>query len=607
MNFKNLKSRMFEMQDKKIKNLKKNAEKLPSKPGIYLFKDKKNKTIYIGKARSIKDRVKSYFSSLSDPRIYSIVNETYKIDFIITDSEREAFFLENNFVRQHQPKFNLRLKDDKSYPYIKVTVQDKYPAVYLCRRTEADEARYFGPFTPASAARKAIRLLNKQFGIRSCKENIPGKRKRPCLDYDINQCSAPCVDYIDQSEYNDNVSNALLFLEGKTAKLKSKLKKRMKRASENREFEQAKQCRDLIHSIDQIRLKPKIISVKEEDKDIFGFFRKQPNVVFYVFCMRKGKVIESSSWITHPKKMSEKKILHHQLIDYYSKKDELPEKILLPFEPLHADKLVSKLHKIRKKTVKLEIPKRGNNKKIVDLATRNAEMNLLKKTIKSNPLKELKNILNLKSLPNIIEAIDISNTGGKESVGSLVVFKDSKPSKKDYRKYKIRTVKGPDDVRCIQEVTRRRYKKLAEKKSSLPDLILIDGGKGQLNAAKKILKELHLSKIPVISIAKKEEIIFTEHTKNGIKLDRTSSALKLIQHVRDEAHRFAISYHRKLRRDKSFESYLDKIPGIGPKRKSALLEKYGSLKDIVHAPPNEIIKLIGKKAAHNLKTVLLKK
>ncbi|MFO7980801.1 MAG: excinuclease ABC subunit UvrC, partial [Candidatus Aminicenantes bacterium] len=304
---------------------------------------------------------------------------------------------------------------------------------------------------------------------------------------------------------------------------------------------------------------------------------------------------------------SDKKILYNQLIDYYSNKTDLPEKILLPFEPLRADKLSSRLSQKRNKTIKLQVPQRGNNKKIVELANRNAEMNLLKETIKSNPLKELQRIFNLKSLPNIIEAIDISNTGGKESVGSVVVFRDSKPSKNEYRKYKIRNVKGPDDVHSIQEVVYRRYKKLVEYKLNLPDLIIIDGGKGQLNAAKNVLTELHLSKIPVISIAKREEVVFTGHTRDGVKLDKTSSALKLLQYIRDEAHRFAISFHRKLRRNKSFESYLDKIPGIGPKRKSALLEKYGGIKNMAQAPNNEIIKLIGEKAAHNLKTFLPKK
>jgi len=595
---------MLDMKDKQKQKLERAAHKLPSKPGIYLFKDQNNTTIYIGKARSVKDRVKSYFFSRSDPRIKSILNETHKIDFIVTDSEREAFFLENNFIRQHQPKFNLRLKDDKSYPYIKLTVQDEYPGVYLCRRTEPDKARYFGPFTPASVARAAIMLINKQFGIRSCKEQIPGRRKRPCLEYDINQCAAPCVGYINESEYNENANNALLFLEGKTEKLKNKIKKRMIKASEKRDFEQAKQLRDLIRSTDQINLKPKIISVKKEDKDIFGFYRKQHTAVLYFFRMRKGKVIESSSWTLKTKKMSDKKVLYNQLIEFYSNRTDLPDKILLPFEPIRMDTLNRKTKRLGKKAIQFQIPKRGNNKKIVDLATRNAEMILLKKTIKPNPLRELQKIFNLKSLPNIIEGIDISNTGGKESVGSVVVFKEGEPYKKEYRKFKIKTVRGADDVHSIQEVVYRRYKKLTETHLKLPDLILIDGGKGQLSAAKQILYELNLIKIPVISIAKREEIIYTDPKEEGIKLDKTSSALKLLQFIRNEAHRFAISYHRKRRKVKSFESYLDEIPGIGPKRKSALLEKHGSIKNIIHAPMSEIIDLIGKKAARNLKNFI---
>jgi excinuclease ABC subunit C len=595
------------MKDKKRQRLIKTVQKLPSKPGIYLFKNQTNKTIYIGKARSLKERVRSYFSSPSDPRIHTILNETHNIDFIITDSEREAFILENNFIRQYQPKYNLRLKDDKSYPYIKVTVQDKYPAIYLCRRSESDNARYFGPFTPSSVARKTINLINRQFGIRSCKEDIPGRRKRPCLEYDINQCSAPCVEMINESDYKDDVKNALLFLEGKTEKLKSKLKTRMTQASQKHDFEKAKQLRDLLLSLDQIRIKPKIISVKAEDKDIFGFFRKQDTVALYVFLMRKGKVIESSSWTVSAKKTNNKKILYNQIMEFYSSQNDTPDKILVPFEPAKKAQLLKKISHTEKKSFILQIPERGNNKKIVDLAVRNAEMSLLRRTIKLNPLKELQRLFNLKSLPKNIEGIDISNTGGKESVGSVVVFKNGKPSKKDYRKFKIMTVTGPDDIHSIQEIVLRRYKKLADEEIPLPELILIDGGKGQLHAAQKTLNDIDLPNIPVISIAKKQEIIFTDPAKDGIKLDRTSSALKLLQHIRDEAHRFAISYHRKRRRKKSFESFLDGIPGIGPKRKSVLLERYGNIKDILQAPVNEIAKFIGKKAASDLKSFLQKK
>ena len=596
------------MKDKKQQRLIKTAHKLPSKPGIYLFKNQTDKTIYIGKARSIKERVKSYFSSPSDPRIHTLLNETHNIDFIVTDSEREALILENNFIRQHQPKYNLRLKDDKSYPYIKVTVQDKYPAILLCRRTESDNARYFGPFTPSSAARKTINLISRQFGIRSCKEDIPGRRKRPCLEYDINQCSAPCMRMINESDYNDDVNSALLFLEGKTEKLKNKLKTRMTEASQKHDFEKAKRLRDLVLSLDQIRIKPKLISVKAEDKDIFGFFRKQDTAALYVFLMRKGKVIESSSWTISAKKTSDKKILHNQIMDFYSNRNDTPDKILVPFEPAKKDQLLKKLSRTGKESPVLHVPKRGNNKKIVDLAVRNAEMNLLRKTIKPNPLKELQQLFNLKSLPRSIEGIDISNTGGKESVGSVVVFKNGKPSKKDYRKFKIKTVTGPDDIHSIQEIVLRRYKRSAESEIPLPELILIDGGKGQLHAAQKALKDINLQPgVSVVSIAKKQEIIFTDPIKDGIKLDRTSAALKLLQHIRDEAHRFAISYHRKRRKDKSFESFLDGIPGIGPKRKSALLEKYGNIKDILQAPVNETANLIGKKAARNLKSFLQKK
>ncbi|MBD3414210.1 MAG: excinuclease ABC subunit UvrC [Candidatus Aminicenantes bacterium] len=595
------------MADKKIKRLKKSMCSLPVKPGIYLFKDLNDHCIYIGKARSIKDRVKSYFSSPSDSRIHAIVNETHKIDFVVTDSEREAYFLENNFIRRYQPKFNLRLKDDKSYPYIKVTVQQNFPGIYLCRRTEPDQARYFGPFTPASAARKAILLINKQFGIRNCKEKIPGTRKRPCLEYDLNQCSAPCVGRINPSNYKRNVRHALLFLEGKTEQLKNRLQKKMTSASKKQDFEQAKQMRDLIRSIDQIELKPKIISIKKEDKDFFGYYRKKETSVIYVFLMRNGKVIESSSWSIPVQSTSDKKALYTELVRFYSQRTDLPDTIILPFEPVQKERLTKQLQNLKGKTIRLLVPQRDNDHKIVMLATRNAEMNLLKKTIRSNPLRELQKIFKLKSQPLLIDGIDVSNTGGKQSVGSVVVFKDQRPSKKDYRKYKIKTITGPDDVSSIQEIVSRRYKRHLKQGIPLPDLILIDGGKGQFNAAKKVLTELNLSKIPVLSIAKKRDLIFSDQTKQGIKLDPTSSALKLLQHIRDEAHRFAITYHRKLLRDKSFESYLDDIPGIGPQRKTALLETYGSIQNILKAPLSEISGLIGKKAARNLKSFIQKK
>lgn len=587
------------------KSLKAKIENLPEKPGIYFFKDSQNNVIYIGKARSLKDRVKSYFQATSDSKVRNILSETADLEFILTDSEREATFLENNFIRQYQPKFNLKLKDDKSFPYLKLTLHEKFPGIYLTRRVEEDGAKYFGPFSPAHQARKTIHLINKYFGIRGCEEAVPGKRKRPCLEYDLKLCAAPCVGYISEEDYKESADNALLFLEGKTEKLLKILKQKMKETATRQEFEQAALWRDFIQTIEQIKEKPKLISVSLEDKDIFGFSRKEVKVALYVFQMRKGKVIESEGiYLQEKPKTSNREILFSQLFKFYKEKKDLPEKILLPFEQLDRDKVLENLSFLRKEKIKILFPQKGKNRKLVELANKNAEILLRKRSEEISPLREAKEILGLKKIPKRIEGFDVSNIGGEESVASLVVFENGLPHKKDYRKYKIRTVEGPNDVASLQEVIQRRYTRVIQEKKALPDLILVDGGKGQLNAAKKSLERLRLGKLSLISLAKKEEIIFTPAHKQGLRLERTSPALKLFQNIRDEAHRFAISFHRLRREKKSFESPLDGIPGLGEKRKTRLLAKYKSIEEIKKAPIEELSKITGRNAAKKLKARL---
>jgi len=590
------------------KSLKAKIENFPEKPGIYFFKDSQNNVIYIGKARSLKDRVKSYFQATSDSKVRNILSETVDLEFILTDSEREATFLENNFIRQYQPKFNLKLKDDKSFPYLKLTLHEKFPGIYLTRRVEEDGAKYFGPFSPAHQARKTIHLINKYFGIRGCEEAVPGKRKRPCLEYDLKLCTAPCVRYISETEYRESIANALLFLEGKTEKLLKILKQKMKETATRQEFEQAALWRDFIQTIEQIKEKPKLISVSLEDKDIFGFSRKEVKVALYVFQMRKGKVIESEGiYLQEKPRTSNREILFSQLFKFYKEKKDLPEKILLPFEQLDRDKVLENLSFLRKEKIKILFPQKGKNRKLVELANKNAEILLRKRSKEISPLREAKEILGLKKIPKRIEGFDVSNIGGEESVASLVVFENGLPHKKDYRKYKIRTVEGPNDVASLQEVIQRRYTRVIQEKKALPDLILVDGGKGQLNAAKKSLERLRLGKLSLISLAKKEEIIFTPAHKQGLRLERTSPALKLFQNIRDEAHRFAISFHRLRREKKSFESPLDGIPGLGEKRKTRLLAKYKSIEEIKKAPIEELARIIGRKAAKELKARLNRK
>jgi len=581
--------------------IKKKIEGFPEKAGIYFFKNSKNEVIYIGKARSLRERVRTYFQPTPDLKIHNILSETADIDFILTDSEKEAVFLENNFIQKYQPKFNLRLKDDKSFPYIRLTYKERYPGIYFSRRVEPDGSKYFGPFSPSHQARRTIHLVNKYFGIRSCEEAVPGKRKRPCLEYDLKLCSAPCVGSISEKDYRESVENALLFLEGRNEELIKVLKEKMTDASSRQEFEQAAHWRDIILTIEHIKEKPRLISTTLENMDIFGFARIKENISLYIFFMRKGKVIQSEGiFLEENEKISSAEILHNFLEKFYGKDKEVPDKILLPFEPSQKEKLSKMLS--NKKTGKIEviIPLKGKNKRLVDLATRNAEILLQKKREEFSPLLEIKKILSLKNLPIRIEGFDISNTGGEESVGSLVVFENSQPKKEDYRKYKIKTVEGPNDVASLKEVIQRRYSKILEQKAVLPDLILVDGGKGQLHASRNALEELGLGNLPLVSLAKKEEIIFIPSKKEGLRLDRTSYALKLFQNIRNEAHRFAVSFHRQRREKKSFESLLDGISGLGKKRKKALLSRFKGIEEIKKAKPEELATIIGKKAGQAL-------
>jgi excinuclease ABC subunit C len=586
------------LSDKTKNSLKAKLDTFPKKPGIYFFKDRFQNIIYIGKARSLKDRVKSYFIPSTDAKLNNLLEETRDIEYILTGSEKEASFLENNFVQQYQPKFNLRLKDDKSFPYLKLSFQERYPGIYLTRRVKADGSKYFGPFSPAHQARQTIHLISKFFGIRTCTEKIPGKRKRPCLEYDLKLCSAPCTEFIKEPEYNQNVNNARLFMEGKVEKLLKISRERMKKAAEQQEFEQAAQWRDLIHTLENIKEKPKMISVGLDDKDIIGFAQQKDSTALYVFVMRKGKVSESERVLSKENdKMSPADSLSLHLFRFYQNRKNWPDKILIPFQPSHKQKLKDEISRLAKKNVKLMVPQKGKNRKLVDLADKNAEIVLQEISHRLFPLQEAQEILDLERIPRRIEGFDISNTGGEESVGSVVVFEEGHPRKQDYRKYKIKTVKGPDDLASLQEIIRRRYTRIEREKKTLPDLILVDGGKGQLNVARKTLKQMDLENLTVISLAKRDEIIFTPAHAQGLKLDGTSPVLKLFQHIRDEAHRFAITYHRKKRKKRSFESELDGIPGLGPKRKFLIFTKYKSLAEIKKASVDELAKMVGKKVA----------
>ena len=574
--------------------LKARAAELPAKPGIYFFKNAAGEVVYIGKARSLRDRVRSYFLPNPDFKVRNILRETTDIDFILTGSEKEAAFLENNYVQQHQPRFNLRLKDDKSFPYLKVTVSEAYPGVYFSRRVEDDGARYFGPFSPAHRARSSIHLVNKHFLVRGCEEAVFRNRKRPCLEYELKLCSAPCVGFITEADYRENVDNACLFLEGRMPELARTLKTRMARAAGEERFEEAARWRDILRTIEDYRDRPGAISTALEDQDVVGLARAAGRAAAYVFFMRKGKIRNSASrLIETPAAAQDDDVLGEFLGSFY-KDRETPPRLLLPCRPAKMTGLQTLLGWAQ---VRVLVPRGGKNSKLVEMAGRNAEAFLRERAKETEPLEELKTVLGLPAPPRRIEGFDISNTGGEESVGSLIVFRDGRPDKDGYRKYLIRTVEGSNDVASLGEVITRRYRKVLDEGGPLPDLVLVDGGKPQLGAAVKALSALGLSGLPLVSIAKKEEILYTPAARDGIRLDKTSRALRLIQAVRDETHRFAIAFHRGRREKRSFASLLDGIPGLGPKKKLALLARYDGLEAARDAPRPELEALIGAAAA----------
>ncbi|MDW7761408.1 MAG: excinuclease ABC subunit UvrC [Acidobacteriota bacterium] len=575
-----------------LKRLRDKAARLPDKPGIYFFRDAGGAVVYIGKARSLRDRVKSYFSASGDDKVRRILERTADIDVILAGSEREAAFLESNYVRQHRPPFNLRLKDDKSFPFLKLTAGNRFPGISLSRKVDPAGSRTFGPFSPASRARAALRLAAKHFGLRTCPDSVFKGRKRPCLEHDLGLCSAPCTGVISESAYAENVADALLFLEGRTGELSSSLKKKMDAASADQDFEQAARLRDLIFVLDDLNRKSETISTGLEDQDAAGFARSGGRAVLFMFHMRAGRVEDSRVIVKDVAPAASSSAVLTSLLEEAYKDEPPPPRLLLPFFP-------------KPKRPFHNVPRSGRAKHLVDLASRNAEAALSGGTAVLSSTGVLAELLGLKKSPETIEGFDISHTGGEESVGSLVVFTNDRPDRKNYRIFRIRTASKSDDTAALAEVIRRRYSRILQENGRLPDLVFVDGGKGQLSAARKALARLGLDAVPVVSLAKREEIIFSAGAPNGLRLEGTSPALKLFQRIRDEAHRFAVIHHRKRREKKSLVSLLDGIHGIGPKRKQALLERFGSLEAVQAAREEDVAAIVGRKAARTLKAGVL--
>lgn len=585
---------------------------LPAKPGVYLMRDAAGEIIYVGKAASLKNRVRSYFSSdHSDaPKVQAMVSHIADLEWIITDSEVEALILECNLIKKHRPKYNVRLVDDKHYPYLKVTLQDDYPRIVITRSIKKDGAKYFGPYTRSGAMYETLKLLRKLFPLRSCSNSTLQRQDRPCLNYHIKRCLAPCAGKVTKERYGEIIQQVILFLDGKQEDLVKTLEAQMYQASEKLQFEKAAQLRDQIQAIHQVMAKQKVISPDLKDQDVIAMARGQGESCVELFFVREGKLNGREHYMMNgTDDMSRSEIMTAFVKQYYSTAREIPQEILLQEEIEEREVIEEWLAAKKGKKVYLRVPKKGEKLRLVEMVAKNALMSLeeeeltrRKKTMMTKEaVLELQRELGLKTPPFRMECYDISNTQGTNSVGAMVVFENGEPKTSDYRRFKIKTVQGPNDYASMQEVLTRRFKRALDKEDSkfskLPDLIIIDGGKGQLSAAREVMRELGVAHIPTFGLAEEEELLFREGDPEPIVLPRNSPALYLVQRIRDEAHRFALSYHRQLRTKRAYRSLLDEVPGIGPKRKKALLKAFGSIEKIRQATVEELAQVDGMNMA----------
>jgi excinuclease ABC subunit C len=584
---------------------------LPQEPGVYLMKDAESKVIYVGKAASLRNRVRSYFQAASrhDPKTHRLVREIADFEYIVTTSEREALIVEDTLIKRHQPRYNIRLKDDKRYPYLKIT-DEKYPRLLITRRVERDSqkgARYFGPYTSAFAVREARKLIQHLFKIRTCELDIRDKpvRQRPCLDHYIGLCDAPCVGWVKKAQYEELVSDAALFLRGQHEELLPKLKSSMQIASEELNFERAARLRDQVDALTRLLHAKRSADPTGEDRDAIGLYQEGETCSVQVFFVRSGKLVgrERFTLVTGGSQ-DFGEISSAFITQYYSKAAQIPKEILLPTEIEEIELLESWLSEKSGHRVHIKTPQRGAKMGLIRMVTRNAELAFkeeeAKKSHRTNRVElvsqELEKTFGWEGPFTRIEGFDISNTQGSEPVASMVVFQDGTPKKSDYRRFMIKGVTGPDDFSMMAEAVRRRLERAINGDQyflPLPDLVLIDGGKGQLSSARKVMWELGLEKIPTLGLAKEFEHLFKEGNSKPFVLSQSSPALQLLQQVRDEAHRFALGYHRQLRGARNLKSLLDDIPGVGPARKKALMEHFGSLKNLRGASLDELLK-VGK-------------
>ena len=571
---------------------------LPTNPGVYLMKNEQAKIIYVGKAINLKNRVKSYFQSSKNhsPKVKSMVEKISDFEYIITANEIEALILECNLIKKYRPKYNISLRDDKTYPYIKVTLNEDYPTVSITRKIFKDGAKYFGPYTSAGAVHEVLNLLKKLFQIRSCRQM---NTKRPCLEFHIKRCLAPCTGRVAKSEYREMIKSLCLFLEGRNEVVLKELTSRMQIAAENFQFELAAKLRDQVLAIEKISAKQNII-IGSSDQDIIGLARKADEACIQIFFIRSGKMIGRDHFLLNgTEDETDSALLNAFLEQYYNKATFIPKEILLPAEIENEEILSAWLSQKKNAKVSFGLPQRGVKKEMVLMANDNAVVVLEEQMIKNSAgleqtvgaMKDLGRYLRMEKELKRIECFDISHIQGSETVASMVVFSNGAPDKQEYRRYKLKSVEGkPDDFKSMQEVVGRRYR---QSDGIMPDLIIIDGGKGQLNSALEIIRALGHYQIPVVGLAKQFEYVFLEGQSEPVILPPNSKALYLIQRIRDEAHRFAITYHRKLRHKRNLVSVLDHIEGIGPTRRKALWDAFGSIAEIKKAKITDLTAVPG--------------
>lgn len=595
-------------------------KKLPDKPGVYIMHDKTDTIIYVGKAVSLKNRVRQYFRSSTNhtAKIKMMVSNIAYFEYIITDSELEALVLECNLIKEHRPKYNTMLMDDKTYPFIKVTTHEAFPRVQFTRNLKHKTGKYFGPYTSASSVKDTIELLCKLYKIRTCNRQLPKDtgKERPCLNYHIGQCSAPCQGYVSEEEYRSAVNSVIDFLNGAYTPVLNKLTKQMQEAAGQMQYEEAAKYRDLIESVKQVAQKQKITADDGTDRDVIACASDGTDAVVQIFFIREGKLLGRDHFhMSVAEGDTKPEIISQFMKQYYGGTPYIPNVIMLQHDIEDSEIIADWLTSIKKRKVSIITPKKGDKEKLVELAYKNAQMVLTKDTEKikreqqrtTGAMEEIAGWLNLKAIRRA-EAFDISNTNGIESVGSMVVFEDGKPKKNDYRKFKIKTVKGPDDYKSMKEVLTRRFKRAIEGSAGFdvyPDLIMMDGGRGQVNIALEVLDELNL-KIPVCGMVKDDR-----HNTRGlyfnnveIPIDTRSEGFKLITRIQDEAHRFAIEYHRSLRGKAQVNSVLDGIEGIGPARRKALMKHFLDIEKIRQASVDELMKVdkITQAVAENIYT-----